>query len=590
VTLRRLELLRLLQAEGINCYRVWPLLEPAPLDACYPIFLRIADDHHGARSPLLNNPEELARELNRLRSQGTRLENWIACEYAGWKRPDGVFAKHAAFCIARGILFAGHWQVKNPEIFREDLLEEERVYIDKNPHAPFLQRVFALAGVDYGRVDYGVDAQGRLSIWEINTNPHIFSLAIAGSPHRVKINGAWASLFADRIRGLNRQVPHIPFAAGWGTRMYWIFLNRCRPRWGAGKLEKFLRFHAFNRLIRMARRFSSAGADHRIPERDKKKGIHYAVTHDGIEIPVIDITHPAFSLPVDEPKGWRVLGRLSGLVWKIYHRLFRHRSNLWRRMNGAEGTFLPGLDTYLLKLGPENLGGGYAHPIDRSMASSALGQALRSRLWDMAHFLAEAAAPRLAAKPGSPLYFINIGGGPGMDSLNALILLAQSHPDQLRGRKIRIEVLDLKPEGPEFGARALAALRAEGGPLRDLDVEFRFQLYDWADGRPLRILLEERARVDAVIAPSSEGALFSYASDSDIRNHLELLREVTPQAIFLVASMVRSKPADHSRPRQGLALTSRSWEDLKALVQKSGWFVDRENHTAFSHHFRLIRI
>ena len=33
----------------------------------------------------------------------------------------------------------------------------------------------------------------------------------------------------------------------------------------------------------------------KIPEQNKKPGVCYAVTDDGLELPVIDITHPAFA-------------------------------------------------------------------------------------------------------------------------------------------------------------------------------------------------------------------------------------------------------------------------------------------------------
>src|SRR6266542_3492801 len=45
---------------------------------------------------------------------------------------------------------------------------------------------------------------------------------------------------------------------------------------------------------------SSAQMDIRVPETHKKPGVTYAVTDDGIELPVIDITHPAFTESVTD--------------------------------------------------------------------------------------------------------------------------------------------------------------------------------------------------------------------------------------------------------------------------------------------------
>ena len=48
----------------------------------------------------------------------------------------------------------------------------------------------------------------------------------------------------------------------------------------------------------------------RIPETKKKPGVCYAPTDDGVELPVIDITHPAFALGLsgEELEKRRILG------------------------------------------------------------------------------------------------------------------------------------------------------------------------------------------------------------------------------------------------------------------------------------------
>ena len=38
----------------------------------------------------------------------------------------------------------------------------------------------------------------------------------------------------------------------------------------------------------------------KILEKDKKAGVCYAITDDGLELPVIDLTHPAFELQLPE--------------------------------------------------------------------------------------------------------------------------------------------------------------------------------------------------------------------------------------------------------------------------------------------------
>ena len=49
-------------------------------------------------------------------------------------------------------------------------VREEADYVQANPHDEWLRRVFDVAGIDYGRVDYGI-LDGVPQVWEINLNP-----------------------------------------------------------------------------------------------------------------------------------------------------------------------------------------------------------------------------------------------------------------------------------------------------------------------------------------------------------------------------------------------------------------------------------
>ena len=213
-----------------------------------------------------------------------------------------------------------------------------------------------------------------------------------------------------------------------------------------------------------------------IPETNKKPGVFYAVSADGIELPVVDVTHPSFALPLARGEATALIeryaraearrGRLQQWARHHFYGYFLKRSVLGRALMGAAGTFLPGMPTYLMKLGPDHLGAGYAQEIDRRIAASPPALAMRLRLLDVATLLAEGLAPALARDAAPPLHLVNVGGGPASDSLNALIVLRKEHPASLEGRAIRIHVLDRDDRGPLFGARALEALRGDGGPLR----------------------------------------------------------------------------------------------------------------------------
>ena len=92
-----------------------------------------------------------------------------------------------------------------------------------------------------------------------------------------------------------------------------------------------------------------------IPEAHKRFGVSYAVTDAGLELPVIDVTHPAFAIaPTD--------AELEALAAAFQEMMARQRdateeqlaamrsmlegSILGRGMLAGSGTFLTGLDTY----------------------------------------------------------------------------------------------------------------------------------------------------------------------------------------------------------------------------------------------------
>src|SRR5580765_2946233 len=118
------------------------------------------------------------------------------------------------------------------------------------------------------------------------------------------------------------------------------------------------------------------------------------------------------------------------------------KSMLGKVLMAASGTFLDGMSTYVLKLGPENLG-PKASPIDRRIAASFPAFTARLRLADMAKLLADGLAARLAGAPLRNVCLVNIGRGAGADSWNALIQVQREHAELVAGRKIVISVMDV---------------------------------------------------------------------------------------------------------------------------------------------------
>lgn len=314
-----------------------------------------------------------------------------------------------------------------------------------------------------------------------------------------------------------------------------------------------------------------------IPEKNKVPGVCYAFTDDGIELPVVDITNPAFT----ENAGPAELAALAAdfaharKMPAFIRQLFGGRSIAMRGLRPGSGTFLGGMTAYVCKLGPGVLGRGYSGMIDRRIAAAIGSVAFRIRLQDMARLLADELIPMLVARDSLPIRMLNIGGGPAMDSLNALMLVRKEHPELLAQRRIGITVLDLDKAGPGFGSRAVAALCADGAPLHGLDVTFDHVAYDWTRASELPELLG-RLGPDDVTVGSSEGGLFEYGSDEVILQNLRVLARGTPPDFAMVGSIMR----DDDIPRW-IQATSRfplhmfKLADFTSLVRNSGWDVHR---------------
>ena len=320
----------------------------------------------------------------------------------------------------------------------------------------------------------------------------------------------------------------------------------------------------------------------------------YATTDEGLSLPVVDVTAPAFSVRVSDAE-------LDAMAEQFLQesasrpemppavREVLARSILGKTLMAAAGTFLSGLHTYLLKLGPEHLNDPFTD-IDRRIAASFPGFTTRIRLQDMARLIADGLKPILAADARRPLCLINVAGGPAADSWNALIHLHREDPPLLVGRPIVIAVLDLDDRGPQFGERAVAALGASSGPLSGLSIGFRYLPYDWSQTDRLRSRLDDLRAGDHACAISSEGGLFEYGTDEVVAANLAQLHAGTPADAFVVGSVTR----DNAATRASLAASRvptqpRTLEAFQQLAFGAGWVTDRALERPFTYNGRLAK-
>jgi len=198
----RLELLELLYEEGANAFRAVPLRQAAGR-VRYPVFVRHAREHWGALTDLLDEPRALEREVVRawlLR----RLDSLLAVEFCDTSDAAGIYRKYAAFVvrdmvIPRHLIFDRAWGLKTPQLLDAGKVAEELRYLEENPHEQELLRAARLAGVDYGRLDYAL-LDGRVQIWEVNTNPIVMLHPDAYRPEHLPAQEWFARRIGEELR------------------------------------------------------------------------------------------------------------------------------------------------------------------------------------------------------------------------------------------------------------------------------------------------------------------------------------------------------------------------------------------------------
>jgi hypothetical protein len=331
--------------------------------------------------------------------------------------------------------------------------------------------------------------------------------------------------------------------------------------------------------------------------RSGQADLVYAATRDGCRLPVIDVTHPRFHVP-DNLEALQTLRdevleseRKRRFIPKFVMRWMLQsaakQSRLVRALFRGDTAFLDGISTYVMKLGAGNLVPPYDTPVDRRFAASPHVTYLRLRTQQMAELVANALVEALGT-PDRPLHIINIAGGPAIDSLNALVLLADRQPELLR-RRIAIHVLDQDDAGPFFGGNALAAMQAEGRPLAGLGIVFEHQDYNWDDTSLLSDLVSDLVARDAIIAASSEGGLFEYGSDHAIVENLKALCFERRGARFVVGSVTRDDDLRRRMMAQSrIKLIARGIEGFQPLAGEAGFAIAQTRPTIWSDQVLLV--
>jgi hypothetical protein len=172
----RYGLLRALAATGVNRFNAYRVEENA-MPARWPVFLRSEGGHDYPLSDLLHSWDEVQRAIEAAVARGVPIASLLIVEFAAEAARPGVFVKLSVFRVGASMVACTSvtedtWIVKYGKLglVGDDYYADELRLLRENPYAEAMRRVFDIARIDYGRVDFGL-VEGRPQIYEINTNP-----------------------------------------------------------------------------------------------------------------------------------------------------------------------------------------------------------------------------------------------------------------------------------------------------------------------------------------------------------------------------------------------------------------------------------
>lgn len=214
----RAGLLRALHEAGLNdfnAYRVEEQVRPS----LWPVFLRAEGSHTMPLSGLLPTWDAVRRAIDTAVMAGFPVASLILVEYAAEPAMPGLYRKLASFrfgdsSFAHTCVHDDNWLVKYGKlgIAPPSMYDDELRIVRDNPYANWVSRVFDIAGMAYGRVDFGL-VGGRPQAYEINSNPTVSFPATHPAAQRVQAYAVFrehylSALDAAATRGKRARLPH----------------------------------------------------------------------------------------------------------------------------------------------------------------------------------------------------------------------------------------------------------------------------------------------------------------------------------------------------------------------------------------------
>ena len=203
----RFALLRSLHEAGINDFNVYRAGE-ATATVRFPVFLRRESGHGYPLSGLIESADDLARAIEGAVADGVPVDAILVIEYCAEPVEPDLFRKLAIFRIGQAMVphvcvHDDNWLVKYGKmgIATPALYDDELRIIRENPFAEELKHAFDIAQIDYGRADFGI-VDGRVQIYEINTNPHLTPGDSHPSAQRMESQRLFWDKYIDAVQAL----------------------------------------------------------------------------------------------------------------------------------------------------------------------------------------------------------------------------------------------------------------------------------------------------------------------------------------------------------------------------------------------------
>lgn len=206
----RYELLRLANITGLQTSNVYLASEHCN-NINYPVFIRDKNSHEGPEEKLIHDNETLKTEItNLILRKSLSKDDVLITEFVDYKT-NNLYQKYSCMILEgkifpRHILSDTHWMVKAPKVYNDELLVQESVFINTNPHEEWVRKTAELAGIQWGRIDYGV-YKDQFVLFEINTNPGITHQGVKAYPARDKFVEQFFTQLNNEILNLHTSQP-----------------------------------------------------------------------------------------------------------------------------------------------------------------------------------------------------------------------------------------------------------------------------------------------------------------------------------------------------------------------------------------------